>query len=558
MLPSTRLALSLSTLALPLAPVVLTGIACGTEGATDTLVSETAPTSTGSIGGSEGDSENVTDPSGSEGDSEATTGEPGPWVPIPARGGLEIDWVEANQGVGVAIGRDGAGVDGKGRTSYLIRDRVTLIRAFWKAPPADWIPRKIEGRLTVKYPDGTELVQSSKPLIDQPAFIGDLDRSFYWGLMKEQVVPGMTYNIELFEVGPGQEMLAEGANPPRVPYAGDAFVGIEKSDQVLKITLVPFNYNSGDGCNTKPDISEKTMKIFQDSMYMMNPVDTLEFTLHESIDWNQKLTDFNQLNEFMSGLRADEGAEPERYYYGLVNVCEGGLGGAGGKAYGIPMGAKMGDAWQRVSSGLSIDVEFSSETFVHEVGHSQGRRHVDCGGAAGFDPSYPWDNGEIHDWGFGVVNFRLYHPTVNKDYMTYCHPVWASSWGWNKVYPNIQELSRWDDAGAPKEEEVVGSILVGSVYPDGHETWISVPGNVNAEQISAVHSVEFVIDGEVVQQPAAYLTQPEGDVVNVVTALPERWEAVTQMTRIAGPERFAVPVARVGQHHRPRTIKSPN
>jgi hypothetical protein len=541
---STRLA-SLSLLALFCA-------ACGDDKAQETDSS----TSTGIVG---------TEPTTTAGTTENTTGEPIPFVPIPARGGIEIEWIEANQGVGVEIGRDGAGVGGEGRSSYLIQNRVTLIRAFWKDLPADWIPRKIEGRLTVKYPDGSEVVLSSKPMVDQSSFVGSLDRSFYWGLMKEQVVPGITFNVELWEVAAGQEDVKEGTNPPRLPYTGNAFVGIEKSDQVMKVTLVPFNYDSGDGCKTKPDTSDETMQIFQDAMYMMNPLDKLDFTLHAPIDWNEKLSDFNELNSFMSGLRADEGAEPERYYYGLVDVCGGGLGGAGGKAYGIPQGGKMGDAYQRVSSGLSIDVKFSSETFVHEVGHSQGRYHVKCSGEAGTDPNYPTypdegqTLGEIHDWGFGVINFKLYHPTVHKDYMTYCSPTWASTYGWNKVYPIIEALSSWDDAGAPKPDDpiVMGSILVGSVYPDGKETWISVPGAVNPEDISAVHSVEFTIDGKVVQQPAALLPQPEGDVVLVVTELPERWDAVTQMAHLAGPKRIAVPVHKVDQHHQ-RKLKTAN
>src|SRR5689334_7890448 len=122
------------------------------------------------------------------------------------------------------------------------------------------------------------------------------------------------------------------------------------------------------------------MQLFQDQMYMMNPVDRLDFTIHEPIDWNQELSDFNELNQFMSMMRSDEGAEPERYYFGLVDVCSGGLSDAGGKAFGIPQGAKMSDAWQRVSSGLSLDAEWSSETFVHEVGHTQGRFHIYCNG----------------------------------------------------------------------------------------------------------------------------------------------------------------------------------
>ncbi len=574
MLPCSPRLASLTLLA-------LTCTACGDDGdaASDTLTTtETSPAT--SLTTPVSDSA-TTEPGTSTGDTpttgltgeEPTTSEPEPFVPAPVRGGLEIDWVEANQGVGVAIGRDGAGVGGGQRTSYLIQNRLTLIRAFWKPLPDDWVPRKIEGRLTINYPDGTAplVLKSKAVMVDQDSFIGSLDRSFYWGLMKEQVVPGITYYVELFELEPGHEDLPAGANPPRVPYEGDTFVGIEKSDQVMKVTLVPFNYDSGDGCKTTPDTSEKTMKIFQDQMYMMNPLDKLDFTLHAPVDWKVPLTDFNELNEFMSEMRADEGAEAERYYYGLVDVCGGGLGGAGGKAFGIPQGGKVGDAWQRVSSGLSIDVEFSSETFVHEVGHSQGRFHVFCNGEEGGPdngyPTYPKEgqtHGEIHDWGFGIINFKLYHPTVHKDYMTYCHPVWASSWGWNKVYPIIQTLSKWDDnAGAPKPDGTtvgasVGSIMVGSIYPDGRESWITVPGNLNAEDISAVHSVEFKVDGETVTQPAAYLTQPEGDVVNVVTAVPNRWDAVTEMTRIAGPKRIPVTLAKVRQHHRPLALKPAN
>ena len=553
MLPySSRLA-SLTILA-------LTCPACVDDSTGDTAAGTTSATGSASIASAE-ESATSGPPTTSDGTTGTpTTGGPEPFVPGPVRGGLEIDWVEANQGVGVAIGRDGAGVGGAERTSYLLQNRLTLVRAFWKPLPTDWVPRKIEGRLTITYGDGTpELVLKSKAvMVDQESFIGSLDRAFYWGLMKEQVVPGIKYHIELFELEPGHEEFPEGANPPRVPYTGESFFGIEASDQVMKITLVPFNYDSGDGCKTTPDTSEATMKIFQDQMYMMNPLDKLDFTIHAPIDWTEKLTDFNELNSFMSKLRADEGAEPERYYYGLVDVCEGGLGGAGGKAFGIPQGGKVGDAYQRVSSGLSIDVDFSSETFVHEVGHSQGRFHVACKGEGGPDFGYPWEGGEIHDWGFGIVSFKLYHPTVHKDYMTYCHPVWASSWGWNKVYPIIKILSSWDDAGAPKPDSLVGSVLVGSIYPDGKETWITVPGNVNAEDISAVHSVEFKIDGEVVQQPAAFLTQPEGDVVLVVTEVPARWDHVTEMIRVAGPKRIGVPIAKIDQHHRPKAIKTAN
>ena len=496
------------------------------------------------------------------GDGESSTGEPAPFEPIPARGGIEIDWVEANQGVGVKIGADGDGVPGELRNTYLLQNRVMLIRAFWKIP-ADWTSRKIEGRLILSYPGESEpRVLKSTALVDGESFVGSLERSFYWGLMADDVVPGIKYRIELWETDFGAEDLPEPAKPARLPVdGGSTFIGIEASDQVLKITIVPFNYNDGGNCVTTPDTSEATMQLFYDQMYMMNPVDTLEITMHEPVDWNEPLSDFNELNQWMSGMRDDEGAEPERYYFGLVDVCSGGLGGAGGKAFGIPQGAQMQDAWQRVSSGLSTDdTEWSSETFVHEVGHTQGRFHVFCNGEeAGTDPNYPpeYEHGEIGDWGFGVINFQLYHPTVHRDYMTYCHPVWASTYGWNKVYPNVKELSTWDNAAPPmpKPGDKIGGLLVGSIYPNGREDWITVRGGVRPEQLSAVHGVEFVVDGQPIHQPGAWLPQPDGDIVNLAVPLPDRFDEVSALTRVAGPERIAVDLSKIRQHHRPKPIK---
>ena len=537
-----------AALALTLAP------ACGDD---KTSESGTAgETNEGTTGGG-------TDPTDG-GSSGGTTGAVG-FEPMPALGGLEVDWVEANQGIGVAVGKDGAGVDGQDRTSYLIQNRLTLFRAFWKPLPADWVPRPIEARLIVTYPDGTTKSQSNTTTVEGESFVGNLAKSWYWGLMKEEVVPGLKFRVELYETEEGYALLAPntpaGTNPPNLPLTGDAFVGIEDSYQVLKVVVVPFPYNDGMGCNTVPDTSEATMQMFRDFMFMMNPIEDLQIEMHAPIPWDKPLSDFDELNSFMSGLRADENAPPNYYYFGLVDVCSGGLGGAGGKAFGIPKGgtaASKADAWQRVSGGLSLvkSPDWSAETFVHEVGHSQGRYHVHCNGQEGGpDWSYPYPNGEIGEWGFGVINYTLYHPTVHRDYMTYCHPVWASTFGWNKTYPTIKTLSSWDMAGPAAPEEPVGSILVGSIYPNGKETWITVPGDVHPEDLSAVHSVEFMAGGQkLAAHPAAYLPEPDGDIVHVVARLPDGFEKATEIVRVAGEKRTKTKVEAISQHHRPKNL----
>lgn len=545
----TRPQLSISAaLALVLAP------ACGDD------TGATAPADAASnVNVTDDDPEGgLTEGGGSDSDG-TTTAEPEPFVPVPAVGGIELEWVEANQGIGVAIGRDGAGVGGADRTSYLLQNRLTLVRAFWKKLPEDWVPRQIEARLIISgYPEG-EKVLTSKAVVEGESFVGNLEKSFYWGLMPAEVIPGLKYRIELWETEKGWAQIdpstQPGKNPPNLPLSGNTFIGIEDSYQVMKVTIVPYNYNFG-GCVTTPDTSAEQMKRFENYMFMMNPIEKLEITMHEPIDWQGELTHFGQLNQFMVDLRQQDGAPPEQYYFGYVDVCSGGLGGAGGQAIDIPSGASQSDAWKRISSGLSLpgNPEYAAETFVHEVGHSQGRYHIACSGEAGTDNTYPIPGGDIGEWGFGVVNFKLYHPTVHKDYMTYCHPVWASTFGWNKVYPTIQQLSSWDMSGAPAPEDD-GAILLGMVYPDGTESWITTPGAVDEANLSAVQNVEFFAGGDQLAVHAAEVRpQPDSDVVNIVVRLPDGFDDVTQIARVADGKRTVTKAEHIKISHKYRSL----
>lgn len=495
------------------------------------------------------------------------------WEAPLARGGITVDWVQANQGVGVTIGADGGEVGGQDRAAPLLQNRITLFRAFWTVPD-DWVPRDIEGRLTISWPDGTEESYSDTKLVEDDAFEGDLGRSFYWGLMADQTVPGIKYRVELYEVTADYDDEPVGGTPPTLPVEDGAvaFVGIENGYQVLKTVVVPFIYDDGAGCSTTPDTSPDTMQLYQDLMYMQNPIERLDFELHEPIMWDEPLEGFYQLNQFMAGLRFEEGAPPETYYYGLVDVCDGGLGGAGGQAIDIPTDPVNPDAASsRVSSGLSLGPDWSAETFVHEVGHSQGRRHVACDGEGGPDPSYPHKGGDVGEWGFGVVDFQLRHPTFYKDYMTYCHPTWVGTWGWNKVYSVIAGLSEWDadapgagdGAVAPEGSTALahgtdpysGSMLLGTVSADGVEHWITVPGALTHEPSDDVRIRFSAGDAVIAESPAYVHEAQDGAGVTLMVPLPEGWSAVDQITRLDGTLRSATPRTAVREHHRSRLIR---
>ncbi|MCH9683151.1 MAG: hypothetical protein K0V04_17080, partial [Deltaproteobacteria bacterium] len=429
-----------------------------------------------------------------------STGEP--LAPGMARGGIVVDWVEANQGVGVDIGRDGGEVGPGDRPAPLISHRDTLIRAFWSLPD-DWQPREIEARLIVTSPDGTERTFSDIKMIDSEPFESELSGSFFWGLLADETIPGLRYRVELWETTTDFEDQPAPEPAPQLPVDGSsAFVGIEDSYQVMKVVLVPFHYDDGEGCVSDPDASNSTMQFFQNFMFQQNPLDRLEFEVHEPIDWNTPLDDLAELNAYLVGLRFDEGALPEAYYYGLIHTCSDTVGGAYGLATGIPTSpVNVNAAAQRVSSGVSLQPAFSAETFVHEVGHSQGRRHVTCNGAEqGVEPMYPHEGGAIGGrWGFGIIDFQLRHPVDTKDYMTYCQPLWVGAWGWSRVYPTIAGLSEWDEdfpggdaapddddgtTAAPAVDPYDGSMLMGMIEPDGTEHWVTVPGSPPAAKAS--------------------------------------------------------------------------
>ena len=481
---------------------------------------------------------------------------------IPATGGIRIDFIEANQGIGVKIGENGRWVGPEGRTAPLVARRVTLVRVFWTVPD-DWEPREIEGRITFYLPDGTTITDSEVETVSADSFVGTLDDSFDFGLMADQALPGVGYSVELYEVDPAFADPAVTA-PPRLPEDEESvLVGVEDSWQKLKVVIVPFNYDNGGNCVTEPDLTESTMQLYYDKMLQMNPIDTLEIEIHDTLEWNTPLESLGEINSLLSDLRFEEGAPPETYYFGHIDVCAGGIDGAAGLAHGIPNDPTMENAYQRVSTGVSYDPELSAETFVHEVGHSQGRSHIACNGEEGGpDPTYPNKGGDIGEWGFGVVDFMLRHPTATKDYMTYCTPTWVSNFGWNKVYPTIRTLSTWDPeypgngAPGPDADPYKGSLLVGTLLPSGKEIWNTVPGAVAEHELTDDTQIEFSIGGEVLaRQPARVTEIPDSRDLLVVTPLPEGFDAVDTITRVTADRRVTIDRARVRLAHHKRAIK---
>ena len=80
-----------------------------------------------------------------------------------------------------------------------------------------------------------------------------------------------------------------------------------------------------------------------------------------------------------------------------------------------------------------------AETFAHEWGHNLSLSHTPCGGPAGVDPDYPYEDAVLGVWGYDFGNDdgnrgRLLDPEgVFRDHMSYCGPEWTSDYSYMKA-----------------------------------------------------------------------------------------------------------------------------
>lgn len=456
-------------LGLVLAPLALTG--CGSD-----LTGDGGEVSEGE-GDSDGEAEAEAE---GDGDGETETIEPEPTGDFPASG-ISITQVEANQGTAVFIGENGEWVPGEERLAPLVKQRNTLIRVHYAIDPS-FTPREIQARLILGFPDGTsktfthtrEVADDSKP--------NALSEIFYFGLAAEDglVVPGMTYKVELHELdenaGAGEP---EGVwqTPPEPEE-----VGIQPEPVELKIVFVPYHHLY-EGIDRLADTSDANMQVITDALIQHNPIEELIWEVHEPEVWELPMDNLGSVLGRLAAIRDNELALPNVYYHALFPVPNGGVAGVAGVA-SVP-GPGKGEGDGRVSvSALGNNVNGTAGVVVHEVGHNEGLQHVFCpfAAAANPDPTYPFENGQLGTWGFGIIDFQLRAPDNHYDYMSYCGPSWVSRWSWTKTFNRVRTLTAWDyegpasgglDLALGPAGYVERDMLMGSINADGEFWWTS-------------------------------------------------------------------------------------
>jgi hypothetical protein len=471
-------------------------------------------------------------PGESEGSSgQADDGDTGTPVGEVAARGLKISKVEANPGVAVPVAMNGAAVEGNARNAPLIKNRNTAFRVYLDVDDAIWVPRAILARMTVTQADGRESIYEQAEDIDSDSSTTSLQSNILLGVVEQDIQPGASFQIELFEAGTGWESLPEPDAPPRAIDAGPAPIGIESSAQTMRLVMVPVDYSFG-SCQTTVDLDLDALQPYEDAMFQQNPLEAIEIEVRVPITVDDlDLTDSNDFFELLNRavqLRASDAPDPNVYYYVVFDNCGVCIGEGGGCLLGVAPGTPgptESEASQRVAIGtryLSAD-EVGIETFVHEIGHTQGRAHVACPGAdaAGPDPSYPYDGGSIGVWGFGVRDFEIRNPNVHTDYMSYCNPTWVSDWQWSATFSRVKTLSQWQFDVTPPPQ---GSMLVGTVNTEsGASHWWTERGHVEPGDTVLAASELALVDGSgtLHSEAADVDAWSEGPWVTVRANLPE-------------------------------------
>lgn len=406
--------------------------------------------------------------------------------------GISIVAVEANQGTAILLTDGATPIEQGDRNAFLVSQRDTLIRFQHVIDdPAAWIPREIVGFLHVLPADGSpEIVRERRFFVEGDSDPRSLPTNFYFSLLASEAQVGTEYWIELREGDASLDVSGMGEGVAMAPAEPAAF-GFETSPLELKVMLVPVDYQWPD----PPRLAIPTaddVQLFHDQLLMQNPLQSIDIRVRdEPLVYDERVTNLGELLVPTSILKQQDGADANVYYHSLLDVGGSSVNMVAGIAF--LANANMGDGDRRVAATVfhkiikpadeeTGDPEVvypptnSARTFVHEVGHNQGLSHVYCPGAdsAGPDPSYPYEDGKIGVYGFGIRDYHIYTPGASHDYMSYCGNSWVSDWTWNKTYNRIFELTSWDYGGAPAQpptQAPTQAILTGMLFADGSERW---------------------------------------------------------------------------------------
>ena len=267
-------------------------------------------------------------------------------------------------------------------------------------------------------------------------------------------VPGaiVTAGMEVvIEIDPDRTLDPELGIVRRIPEQGRVAADVRELP-TFDLTMVPYLWIDGpdhsilseiEGLTPESDLMRPTRDLL--------PVNDFQLTAHAPV-WTSvdPVSDnVGVLGPELEAIYAVEGATG--YYMGIFRL-QGPLGGPLGVAAGIP-------------SYISLSI-LDPFVIAHELGHNLNLFHAPCGGAAGPDPHYPYDDGSIGVSGYDMINESLVSPQT-WDLMSYCEPMWISDYSFTRALAHRMKLG---EVIPPAYAAAKGILLWGGLDDDGELT----------------------------------------------------------------------------------------
>lgn len=396
-------------------------------------------------------------------------------VGILARDGITLASVSFDQGVAVDVWSATGSIAPSQRPTILIADRPAYVRAVWDVPET-WTPRTIVAALEITDAEGVVSSELRRRTIEGNGDLRTPEGAFDWLVPGEQMQAAASWRVALYEEG-GAELDALGPPAARLPRGGGP-VGVVAGKHEIDVRIVPIDHRF-DGpmeCEGPPVFDEARQVDLREYLARINPTASVHIDVRdEPMIWEQSAGNLGLILDALSALREADGAPPHVYYYGAIDPCDwGSTAGFAGLAR-VPNEVTRAYAWKRVAVGdMRRPGHASLETFVHEVGHNQGRRHIECKGNEGNPaPDYPFPMGDIGSYGFDHIRWAL-HPPSHADYMSYCDPTWVGTYGWNLVEPVIRTLTSWKYAapGSADTSDTRRTLMIGVYDGVARTSWV--------------------------------------------------------------------------------------
>ncbi len=385
-----------------------------------------------------------------EGNGRAGNGSGGhatPWVPGETKKPASDDRIATDISIteiaifqGVKIPLMKVGEAATSAYASAVGGRPGVVRVYVKLEQG-FTARSLTAELTLRSADGTDTIRESQMTVSQNSTESSLSSTMNVTLTPEEIAQGSSFKVRILN--------SEDAAPQdgtRAQYPQDSSVASFNavSSGKLRVKLVPVRYDA-DGSGRLPDTSAAQVERYRTAFLEQYPVTDVEVTVRDAVAWTSAISangsGFDNILEEMVYVRANDRPSSDVYYMGIFaptssfqKYCGGGcVTGLSGLVFDAT------DSQGRASVGIGFSGSDSAETSVHEIGHAHGREHSPCG--TGGSRTYPYANGAIGSWGYGILSKKLYSPTSYSDFMGYCNPTWVSDYTFGALLTRVRAVS---------------------------------------------------------------------------------------------------------------------